>query len=135
MITETSRYATTHRAILSEPDMRAPENPPAVPDEVIELRAPSGRMIAYQRRRILPQGRLLPVAHEVTVTAGDRLDLIAYRTLGDPEQYWRIADANDAMNPRDLAAVPGRRLRISMPRSDARLDSEPVPEPALETPE
>ena len=40
---------------------------------------------------------------------GDRLDLITARTLGDPEQFWRICDANDALDPDDLAE-PGRRL-------------------------
>ena len=32
--------------------------------------------------------------------------------LGDPEQFWRICDANDAMRPDDLTAEVGRRLLI-----------------------
>jgi hypothetical protein len=44
------------------------------------------------------------------VRPGDRLDMLAARLLGDPHQYWRIADDN----PDDLAALeePGRELRI-----------------------
>lgn len=46
----------------------------------------------------------------VEVAPGDRLDLLAWRLLGDPHQYWRLADAN----PGDLDALeePGRELRI-----------------------
>ena len=53
---------------------------------------------------------------EVTVTEGDRLDLITARTLGDPEQFWQICDANNAMNPVDLTAELGRSLVIPLPQ-------------------
>jgi hypothetical protein len=42
------------------------------------------------------------------------MDTIAASELGDPEAYWRICDANDAMRPDDLATV-GRALRITLP--------------------
>jgi hypothetical protein len=73
--------------------------------------SPDGRSIAYVSRRFSPFGNRLPLLAETTTAEGDRLDLIATRTLGDPEQFWRICDANDAMNPNDLVATPGRRLR------------------------
>lgn len=57
---------------------------------------------------------------EVTVTQGDRLDLIASRTLGNPEHFWRICDANNAMNPFDLTAEIGRTLRIPVPQIEVR---------------
>ena len=62
----------------------------------------TGRRIAYKRRRFLPQGDRLPLMTQVTVADGDRLDLIAARTIGAPEQFWRIADANNALNPRGV---------------------------------
>lgn len=77
---------------------------------------PSGRTVAYKRRRLLPEGRTLPLLVAVTVQGGDRLDLISARTLGDPEQFWRICDANDAMDPLDLARV-GRVLRVPVPQA------------------
>ena len=77
---------------------------------------PEGRTIAYVRRRFLPQGKDIPVLGEVTVTEGDRLDLITDRTLGDPEQFWQICDANNAMNPVDLTAELGRSLVIPLPQ-------------------
>lgn len=75
----------------------------------------AGRSVAYVRRRFLPAADSLPTLAEVTITDGDRLDLIAARTLGDPEQYWHICDANSAMNPIDLTAEAGQRLRIGLP--------------------
>ena len=75
-----------------------------------------GRVIAYKRRRFLPEGEKMPLLVEVTVTEGDRLDLITARTLGDPEQFWRICDANNAMNPSDLTAETGRVLRVPVPQ-------------------
>lgn len=77
---------------------------------------PDGQEITYVRRRFLRQGEDLPLLVEVTVTDGDRLDLITARTLGDPEQFWRLADANDAMNPFDLTAEPGETIRVAVPQ-------------------
>lgn len=81
--------------------------------ETKTLTAAGGRKIAYVSRRFLPQGRAMPLLAEASVEAGDRLDLLANRTLGDPEQFWQIADANDAMNPTDLVAASGQ-LRIPL---------------------
>lgn len=74
-----------------------------------------GRSVACLRRRFLPRPEELTVVGEYIVAAGDRLDCIAARYYGDPEQSWRIADANRAMNPDELTAVPGRHLRITLP--------------------
>ena len=76
-----------------------------------------GEHILYKRRRFLPHGASMPLLAEVTVRDSDRLDLISYRTLGDPLQFWRVADANDAMNPSDLTDEPGRVLRIPVPQA------------------
>ena len=77
---------------------------------------PDGRAIAYKRRRFLPQGAAMPLLVEVAVAQGDRLDLITARTLGDPEQFWRVCDANNALNPTELTAEPGRTLRVPVPQ-------------------
>ena len=75
-------------------------------------------VIAYKRRRFLPRGDALPILVELVVAEGDRLDVIAARTLGDPEHYWRICDASNAMNPADLTAEPGRTLRVPIPQAE-----------------
>lgn len=45
------------------------------------------------------------------VAAGDRLDLLAARLLGDPHRYWRLADSNPTADVADLE-VPGRDLIV-----------------------
>jgi hypothetical protein len=77
----------------------------AIPEAVYV--APDGSRIAYKTRRLPPRSGTLAVQSIVTVNAGDRLDLIAARAMGDPRLFWRIADANDALNPFDLPV--GRR--------------------------
>lgn len=84
--------------------------------EVATLTTPAGLAVRYVRRRFLPHGASLPLLGEVSIAEGERLDQIAARTLGDPEQYWRICDANDAMRPTDLLATVGALLRIPVPR-------------------
>lgn len=76
---------------------------------------PDGTGVAYKRRRFCPQGRSLVLLAEVPVGEGDRLDLITARTLGDPLQFWRVCDANDAMSPGELTLLPGRLLRVPLP--------------------
>jgi hypothetical protein len=78
-----------------------------------------GRKITYVTRRFLPRGEDRPLLVEVTVKESDRLDLITARTLGVSEQFWRVADANNAMNPFDLTKEPGKRIRIAVPQVEA----------------
>ncbi|HET8839885.1 MAG TPA: LysM domain-containing protein [Ktedonobacteraceae bacterium] len=75
-----------------------------------------GHHTTYKRRRFLPQGMQTPLLAEVTVKPGDRLDLIAARTLRAPEHFWRICDANNAMNPFDLTEQVGTVLRVTLPQ-------------------
>jgi len=79
-----------------------------------ELTTPDGRVIRYVKRRLLPRGEEMPLLGEVTVGRADRLDTLTARTLGVGDQFWRVADANNAMHPLDLMD-PGRRLRIPVP--------------------
>jgi nucleoid-associated protein YgaU len=83
--------------------------------EVAKLVMPDGTELVYLKRRFVPPPeRLAPMADHVIVE-GDRIDNIAARYLGDPEQYWRICDANRAMRPAELTEQIGRRLRITLP--------------------
>jgi hypothetical protein len=84
--------------------------------ETATLTEASGWQIAYKRRRFLPRAEDLQTLVEVTVVQADRLDLISVRTLGDPEQFWRICDASDAMNPPGLTAEPGKSVRVPIPQ-------------------
>ncbi|MCP4689203.1 MAG: hypothetical protein GY859_14205 [Desulfobacterales bacterium] len=86
------------------------------PLETVTRTLPDGRRVAYKRRRFPPRADSIPLAREVTTDDGDRLDRITAKTLGDPEQFWRVCDANNAMNPFDLTDEPGRVLRVPIPQ-------------------
>jgi hypothetical protein len=77
--------------------------------------APDGRAIVYLRRRLVPHPETLAVFQEHVVAEGDRLDNVTAAYLGDPELFWRVADANRAMQPEALVAAIGRRLVIALP--------------------
>jgi hypothetical protein len=83
---------------------------------VATIVGPDGREIAYVRRRFLPPADDLPMLAEVEVQQGDRIDLVAHRTLGDPLAFWRVYDANPVADPRELTEQAGRRLRIPLPQ-------------------
>ena len=70
-----------------------------------------GRTVQYKRRRFIPRPGSL-VQSLVTVRPDDRPDLVTARSIGDPLLFWKIADANLAMNPFALTDVPGRVLRV-----------------------
>jgi hypothetical protein len=80
-----------------------------VPDAVHVDR--SGREIVYKLLRPIPRP-LVQQGH--TVALGERLDRIAFQHYGDPEQYWRIADANLALHPEELTDEVGRVLGIAL---------------------
>jgi hypothetical protein len=69
----------------------------------------------YVRRRFLPHPEGLADIGSHVVAPGERLDHVATAEFGDPEQAWRIADANRAMDPDELTLRPGRRLRVTLP--------------------
>ncbi len=74
-----------------------------------------GEARRYVKRRFLPRAESLRTLAEVTVDDGDRLDLVSARSLGNSEQYWRICDAENAMQPETLEQEPGRMLRVPVP--------------------
>jgi hypothetical protein len=80
-----------------------------------ELEAAGGKKIAHLRRRFVPAPERFDLLFEHTISEGDRLDNVAAEHLGDPEQFWRLADANRAVRPEELTDALGRRLRVTLP--------------------
>jgi hypothetical protein len=78
---------------------------------------PSGAQIPYLQRRLVPQPSALSLLryHTVGSSESGRLDNIAAGELGDPELFWRLCDANGALDPAELTATVGRQLRITLP--------------------
>jgi hypothetical protein len=83
--------------------------------EIAQLTLPDGHVVAYKRRRFVPPPSELPPLSQVAVAMGDRLDVIAARTVGDPEQFWRICDAHPILDPAELTDESGRVLHVPMP--------------------
>jgi hypothetical protein len=80
-----------------------------VPDAI--HREAFGREVPYKRLRRLPSP---PSAATRAVRRGDRLDRIAYELYRDPEQFWRLADANLATRPEELTEELARKLAVPL---------------------
>ena len=78
------------------------------------LQLPDGRTVVFLQRRIVPPPESFATLQEHIVAQGERLDHVAAAALGDPEQFWKLCDANGALRPDELEA-PGTRLRITLP--------------------
>jgi hypothetical protein len=63
----------------------------------------------------VPSGAAITTLAEHTVAQGDRLDNLAARYVGDPEQFWRICDDNNVLRPEQLTEEVGRVLKIGLP--------------------
>ena len=83
--------------------------------ETATLEDAAGVTIIYLRRRFVPPPERFSLLQEHVVKQGERLDNITARYLDDPEQFWRVCDANRAMRPDELTETVGRRLRITLP--------------------
>lgn len=82
--------------------------------DVATLQRPDGTTIVFVRRRFIPPPERFALLQEHTVVEGERLDNITARYIGDPEQFWRLCDANAVIAPEELEEV-GRTIRITLP--------------------
>ena len=82
---------------------------------VTTLETTDGKKIAYVRRRFVPPPERFELLLEHVVTQDERLDNITAQYFADPEQFWRLCDANGAIRPNELTETIGRRLRITLP--------------------
>jgi len=69
--------------------------------------------LVYLKRRFVPRPERFGLLYEATVVEGDRRDNLAAAHLGTPELWWRLADANGAVDPRELTERPGATLRVT----------------------
>jgi hypothetical protein len=79
-------------------------------------RAADGTEVRYTKRRLLPP--IDPDTDDTAphiVSSGERPDQLGQRYFGDPSQWWRIADANPVLDPRELTAEPGREIDVPLP--------------------
>jgi hypothetical protein len=97
MFDSKSRYADCETAVMTETKPDGTE-----------------REIHYVRRRFIATNETSTVMVEHSVKQGERLDNITARYIGDPEQYWRLCDANDVTDPLELEEI-GRTIKITIP--------------------
>jgi hypothetical protein len=78
---------------------------------------PDGIQVAYLARRFLPEPEGMRIIASAALEPADRIDLFAARTLGVATAWWRIADANRAVQPETLDGPAGRRLDVPLPEA------------------
>jgi hypothetical protein len=83
--------------------------------ETASMETVEGKTIVYLSRRFVPPPERFALLQEHTVTQGDRPDNLANQYLGDPEQFWRLCDANNVKDPDELTETVGRRIKITLP--------------------
>jgi hypothetical protein len=74
-----------------------------------------GEQAQYVRRRFIPPPERFALMQRYRVLQGDRIDVVAGSVLGEPLFYWRICDANLALDPDEATATPGAFIRIPLP--------------------
>ena len=79
------------------------------------LQKEDGTTVPYVLRRFIPQPDQYALLEEHIVTDGERPDTVAADYTDDPEQFWRICDANNVMDPNELTDTTGRSIRITLP--------------------
>jgi hypothetical protein len=81
----------------------------------LQIAAPDGTAIVYLKRRFVPSPERFVVVGVHLVSEGERIDNITARYLGDPELFWRIADANRVLDADELTDVIGGEIVITLP--------------------
>ncbi|WP_199856434.1 hypothetical protein [Lunatibacter salilacus] len=82
------------------------------PIATTHMDGPDEEAILYLRRRFVPPPEFYSSQQRHRVADGERLDNITAMYLGDPEQFWQVADANGVMKPQELIEKAGNLLRI-----------------------
>ncbi len=106
------------QAILSPSELDQSLYPPTSRYHAIPVKTMTrsdGKQSSYLARRFVPQPDQFTTLHEHYVSQGERIDNLAANYIGDPEQFWRIADANYELDPQQLTAEVGNLIRITLP--------------------
>ncbi len=80
---------------------------------IYQVTTTGGQTVNALKIRFIPD---TPAGYLHTITADQRLDILAYNFYRNSEKFWLIADANMEMDPEDLLE-PGRQLRIPPDRT------------------
>lgn len=75
----------------------------------------NGESITYLKRRFVPKPEKFDTLYEHQVDENERLDNLTAKYYNDPEQYWKICDANGVLKPNELVGTVGKTIRITLP--------------------
>ncbi len=79
------------------------------PVENYQVPDPQGNPVKIKKVRFIPD---TPGNLTRQVVQGDRPDLIAFLYYQEPNLFWRIADANQVIDPAQLVEQVGTPIRI-----------------------
>ena len=68
--------------------------------------------VAYLGRTLLPLPSTIKQQSTYTIQAGDRIDNVSTKLLGDPLLYWMLLEANGTSDPAALCSNPGRKIIV-----------------------
>ena len=74
-----------------------------------------GETVIHTTRRFVPPPENFSFLQFHYVEQGDRLDNITYKYLADPQQFWKLCDANRVDKPDDLVKEVASAIRITLP--------------------
>lgn len=77
--------------------------------------AADGTVETFVARRIIPAMERYRALDRHRIIENDRIDGVSAEAFGDPEQYWRICDANGEAEPAEATRTLGRLLLIPLP--------------------
>lgn len=77
--------------------------------------AADGTVQTFLPRRIIPQPDRFTAFGQRRLSGTERIDDIAAEAYGDPELYWRLADALPLEDPAELLGQEGRPIPLPLP--------------------
>ena len=76
-----------------------------------------GRAVRWRMPRILPPLEEVPkTGRAASMRAGERLDQLAFRVLGDPLADWLLTDANSSLDPLRFLSENAYGVELPSPR-------------------
>ncbi|MFN9645962.1 MAG: LysM domain-containing protein [Cyanobacteriota bacterium] len=77
--------------------------------------AADGSVQTFLPRRLIPAPERFTAFGHRRLSGTERIDDLASEAYGDPELYWRLADALPLEDPADLLGQEGRRIPLPLP--------------------
>ncbi|ANH80389.1 hypothetical protein A8C56_04790 [Niabella ginsenosidivorans] len=97
----------------NQPVNSLPPNSRYYPVATASLEKEDGTEVNYLKRRLIPPVDSFRTDQLYIVKQADRPDNLAAVFIGDPEQFWQLADGNNNIAPEALTAEPGSVLKIT----------------------